>query len=78
MMINCTPTLSRSPAIDIGCLLDHDRAKRVVLGVPDKLTYMHENPVRAGPVRTACDWPFSSARYYDQGRSVGVPIGWSS
>ena len=44
--------------------------------VREKLTYMHENPVRAGLVAKACDWVFSSARYYEQGRSVGVPIRW--
>ena len=44
--------------------------------VREKLTYMHENPVRAGLVAQPCDWAFSSARYYEQGRSVGVPIRW--
>jgi len=44
--------------------------------VREKLIYMHENPVRAGLVRKACDWPFSSARWYEQRRSVGVPIQW--
>ncbi len=42
--------------------------------VREKLTYMHENPVHAGLVDKPCDWAFSSARYYEQGRSVGVPI----
>lgn len=42
--------------------------------VREKLTYMHENPVRAGLVAKPCDWAYSSARYYEQGRSVGVPI----
>ena len=46
--------------------------------VREKLTYMHENPVRAGLVRTPCEWAFSSARYYKQSRSIGVPIGWIS
>ena len=44
--------------------------------VREKLTYMHENPVRAGLVSRPCDWPFSSARWYEQRRSVGVPIRW--
>ena len=50
--------------------------REVVVGekVWEKLTYMHENPVRAGLAAQACDWAFSSARYYEQGRSVGVPI----
>jgi len=44
--------------------------------VREKLTYMHENPMRAGLVPQPCDWAFSSARYYQQGRNVGVPIRW--
>jgi putative transposase len=44
--------------------------------VREKLTYMHENPVRAGLVDRPCDWPFSSARHYEQGRIVGVPVRW--
>jgi len=42
----------------------------------EKLDYIHLNPVRGGLVRQACDWRWSSARYYEQGRSVGVPLGW--
>ncbi|MAT68955.1 MAG: hypothetical protein CMJ58_05470 [Planctomycetaceae bacterium] len=42
----------------------------------EKLDYMHENPVRAGLVQRAVDWPWSSARWYLEGRSVGVPIEW--
>jgi REP-associated tyrosine transposase len=41
-----------------------------------KLDYMHLNPVRAGLVEQAIDWRWSSARYYEQGRSVGVPLEW--
>ena len=44
--------------------------------VREKLTYMHENPVRAGLVARPCDWAFSSARFYELGRSVGVPVRW--
>jgi putative transposase len=44
--------------------------------VEEKLAYMHQNPVRAGLVPRPCDWPWSSARYYEQGRSVGVPVTW--
>jgi putative transposase len=29
-----------------------------------KLNYIHENPVRAGLVTTATDWPWSSARFW--------------
>jgi putative transposase len=42
----------------------------------EKLLSMHQNPVRAGLVVYPCDWPWSSARYYEWGRSVGVPVGW--
>ena len=42
----------------------------------EKLDYMHENPIRAGLARRAIDWPWSSARHYALGRSVGVPINW--
>ena len=43
---------------------------------PEKLDYMHKNPVTAGLVEQACDWQWSSARYYLQEKSVGVPLGW--
>lgn len=42
----------------------------------EKLEYMHLNPVRAGLVQKALDWRWSSARWYGEGRSVGVPICW--
>jgi len=42
----------------------------------EKLDYMHNNPVAAGLVARACDWQWSSAPYYEQGKSVGVPLGW--
>ena len=44
--------------------------------VSEKLNYMHQNPVRAGLVTRPVDWPWSSARYYEAGESVGVPVGW--
>ncbi|QDT66105.1 REP-associated tyrosine transposase [Calycomorphotria hydatis] len=44
--------------------------------VEEKLDYMHENPVRAGLVKRAVDWPWSSARWYLEGRQTGVPLGW--
>jgi putative transposase len=44
--------------------------------VEEKLIYMHQNPVRAGLVERPCEWPWSSARYYDTGRSVGAPVAW--
>lgn len=42
--------------------------------VEEKLAYMHLNPVRAGLVAHPCDWPWSSARSYELGRTVGVPV----
>jgi putative transposase len=42
----------------------------------EKLIYTHENPVRAGLVRRAIDWRWSSARWYQDRRSVGVPVTW--
>lgn len=42
----------------------------------EKLQYMHLNPVRAGLVKAAAEWPWSSARWYERGRCVGVPIEW--
>ncbi len=42
----------------------------------EKLTYMHENPVRARLAVRAVDWRWSSARWYLERRSVGVPLTW--
>lgn len=42
----------------------------------EKLAYMHQNPVRANLVAQPIDWPWSSARHYEQGRSVGVDVTW--
>ena len=42
----------------------------------EKLTYLHLNPVRAGLVAKAVDWKWSSARWYEGGRIVGVRIEW--
>ena len=44
--------------------------------IEEKLAYMHQNPVRAGLVPRPCDWAWSSARYYEAGRDVGVTVGW--
>ena len=40
----------------------------------EKLDYMHLNPVRRGLVIRAVDWKWSSARWYLQGKSVGIRI----
>ncbi|WP_437229734.1 REP-associated tyrosine transposase [Planctomicrobium sp. SH661] len=42
----------------------------------EKLSYMHENPVRANLVTNSHEWMWSSARWYAFHRSVGVPIQW--
>jgi putative transposase len=42
----------------------------------EKLDYMHLNPAKAGPVKEATDWAWSSARYFEHGKSVGVPLEW--
>ena len=42
----------------------------------EKLTYLHLNPVRKGFVDRAVDWKWSSARWYEERRMVGVPIEW--
>ena len=44
--------------------------------IEEKLDYMHLNPHRAGFVERAIDWRWSSAGWYLQHRSVGIPIGW--
>jgi putative transposase len=42
----------------------------------EKLNYMHLNPVTAGLVTRAVEWKWSSARYYELGEGVGVPLRW--
>jgi putative transposase len=42
--------------------------------VNEKLEYMHNNPVAARLTLTALDWRWSSARFYEKGEAVGVPI----
>lgn len=42
----------------------------------EKLNYMHLNPVRAGLVEEAVEYRWSSARWYGDRRTVGVPITW--
>ncbi|HCS55671.1 transposase [uncultured Rubinisphaera sp.] len=40
----------------------------------EKLEYMHLNPVRTGLVSKPSEWRWSSARWYEFNKSVGVPI----
>ncbi len=42
----------------------------------EKLEYMHLNPVRVGLCLRAVDWRWSSARWYELRKPVGVPIHW--
>ena len=42
----------------------------------EKVNYMHLNPVRAGLVEKSVDYRWSSARWYEDRRTVGVPITW--
>lgn len=42
----------------------------------EKLEYMHNNPVKAGLVERAEQWRWSSARWYMEGKPVGVTAGW--
>ena len=44
--------------------------------IEEKLRYMHENPVRAGLAPRTVDWPWNSARWFELGQSVGVPLTW--
>ncbi len=44
--------------------------------IEEKLEYMHLNPVRAGFVERTVQWPWSSARWYVDRKTVGVPIRW--
>ena len=40
----------------------------------EKLNHMHASPVNAGLVEYPEDWKYSSARFFSQGKSVGLPI----
>ena len=40
----------------------------------EKLTYMHNNPVKSGLVNCPEEWKFSSARFYSLKKPVGVMI----
>ncbi|MFO1040711.1 MAG: transposase [Planctomycetaceae bacterium] len=44
--------------------------------IEEKLNYMHLNPVRAGLVEHPTEWRWGSARWYIQGRTVGISIQW--
>ncbi len=42
----------------------------------EKLHYIHDNPVRAELAGQQSDWKWSSSRWYEQRRSVGIKITW--
>ena len=44
--------------------------------IDEKLNYMHLNPVRAGLVEHPTEWRWGSARWYIEGRTVGISIQW--
>ena len=44
--------------------------------IQEKLQYMDQNPVARNLVEKDIDWPSSSARFYERGDDVGVPVGW--
>ena len=45
--------------------------------VEEKLMHMHRNPVRAVLATTAVKKSWSSAWWYIEGRTVGVPMVWA-
>ncbi|MEW4490862.1 hypothetical protein AB1L42_22460 [Thalassoglobus sp. JC818] len=70
----CWPTIDSTDAI---CQARYDSGNFwSQMKVEEKLDDRHENPVRAGFDESATDWPWSSARWYLQRRTVGVPIQW--
>jgi putative transposase len=42
----------------------------------EKLGYIHSNPVKAGLAETPEAWLYSSARFYENGRSGAIAIEW--
>jgi putative transposase len=40
----------------------------------EKLEYMHHNPVKAGLVKDACEWPWSSAAFFLKGRPSPIKL----
>jgi len=70
------PSSSRFPVADVAacwiCPFNLYSEKKAL----EKLDYMHLSPVRAGLVEKAVDRAWSSARYFESGKSVGVPLEW--
>jgi putative transposase len=42
--------------------------------ITNKLSYIHNNPVKCGLVPKATDWNYSSARWYAHREPAGIPI----
>jgi putative transposase len=42
----------------------------------EKLEYIHNNPIRRGLAARTTDWKWSSARWYEWRKPVGIPIAW--
>lgn len=51
-----------------------DRNLRTVSDVHEKIGYVHSNPVRAGLVTPAADWPWSNYRAWESGIDEPIPI----
>ena len=47
------------------------RQNGICAGFVIMVEYMHNNPVRAGLVGAACEWPWSSARFWLAGQAGG-------
>ena len=54
----------------------YDRNPRTAEDVHEKITYVHENPVRRGLVTRAEDWRWSSAAPWILGVPEAVPVDW--
>ena len=52
----------------------YDRNLRTIQDIHDKITYIHENPVRRELVQRAVDWPWSSARAWETGQDELVTL----
>ncbi|MBM4109488.1 MAG: transposase [Phycisphaerae bacterium] len=52
----------------------YDRNEWANTELPEKIRYIHANPVRRGLVRQAADWAWSSARWYAGDRDGALPM----
>jgi putative transposase len=56
----------------------YDRNLRTVADIHEKITYIHDNPVRRGLIEHACDWPWSSCRAWEKRVEEPIAIDWES